>query len=141
MVFAETHAKMSSLISMFYHRATCFKHIKCNFNVHTMISSTELSMACDSEFHHISGSHYWCFFFKKAASTSMEQQILQFLQCINNCSMCVNVCVRVCVCVCVYKIWSWKNFVTSVLYFFIKRLTVSLIYWFRTFISIVIEFS
>ena len=53
---------------------------------------------------------------QKTASANMKQQILQFLQCIDNCSIRGE-----------HKIWILKNFVSSVLHFHlaVERFTVS----------------
>ena len=117
---------MSNLISKFYHHLSrrkwtiiCFefqpqKCISLNFNGHHMVPSTVFSMA-DGKFlgHTIGVSPNIA---QKTASANMKQQILQFLQHIDKCSIWSE-----------YKVWILKNFVSSVLHFHfaVERLTVS----------------
>jgi len=101
------------------------KCISLNFNGYRMISSTVFSMAdgktiniCDMKCTKFSGRTIGISptIARKSASTNMKQQIKQFLQRIDNCSVRGE-----------YKIWILKNFVTSVLHLHaaVERLIVS----------------
>jgi len=101
------------------------KCISLNFNGHRMVSSTVFSMA-DGKTINICNVNCTKFLgrtigisptiARKTASTNMKQQIIQFLQRIDKCSIHGE-----------YKIWILKNFVSSVLHFHlaVERLTVT----------------